>query len=334
MPDWIKTVLAELAAQKDGIAAAVSILGLIGGVIALYLLWRRTIATTRQANAALKTAEAALHASEAALKQADIATKRHDSQTESDRERRVMDAFAKAMEQLASDKLPTRLGAIYTLERISHDSLRDYWPIMETLAAYLREMAKIPDRQDDEPDHPEDWRSPGADIHAILTVIGRRNEEGRTKFEHDDRTIDLTYLELRLTSFSEGGNFQLVDFSNSDLNQSTFWACDLTRARFVSADLQSASFCAGTKLKETNFGHANLVCAYLGEAELEKNNFHYARLDKAYIAGLDLRSAYNLTQVQIDSAYGDRRTLLPEGLDYPDHWPKEADPSMWRPNDF
>ena len=119
MPQSMRDILLVLSEQKDGITAAVSILGLIGGAFGLYLLWRRTFATTRQAEASLKTAEAALRASQAALNQAEVATKRHESQTEADRERRLMDAFAKAMEQLASDKLPTRLGAIYTLERIS-----------------------------------------------------------------------------------------------------------------------------------------------------------------------------------------------------------------------
>jgi Tfp pilus assembly protein PilX len=104
MYQLFKEALLHLGAQKDGIAAAVSILGLIGGGVALCLLWTRTVATTHQANAALKTAEAALHASQAAIKQADVATRRHENQTEADRERRLMDAFAKAMEQLDTSK--------------------------------------------------------------------------------------------------------------------------------------------------------------------------------------------------------------------------------------
>ena len=201
---------------------------------------------------------------------------------------------------------------------------------METLSAYVRERMQIPERRDGDPDHQEDWRSPPSDIHAILTVIGRRNEKGRVEFEHEDRTIDLANLELRLTSFSENGNFELVDFSQTDLHDSTFWACNLTRSRFVHADLQNISFCAGTVLREANFGHANLSYAYLSEAIFDRNNFYNANLRRAYIAGLDLRSAYNLTQEQVDDAYGDRRTLLPEGLAIPAHWPDAADLNKWQ----
>ena len=54
----------------------------------------------------------------AALRQAKTATLRHTEQTTADRERRITESFAKAVEQLGSDKLATRLGAIYTLEAV------------------------------------------------------------------------------------------------------------------------------------------------------------------------------------------------------------------------
>src|SRR6478752_5395583 len=38
--------------------------------------------------------------------------------TEADRQRRITDSFLKAVEQLGSDKMPVRVGGIYTLERI------------------------------------------------------------------------------------------------------------------------------------------------------------------------------------------------------------------------
>jgi hypothetical protein len=55
----------------------------------------------------------------AALAQARTARRRHEEQTTADRERRITESFAKAVEQLGSDKLETRLGAIYTLESVS-----------------------------------------------------------------------------------------------------------------------------------------------------------------------------------------------------------------------
>lgn len=44
-----------------------------------------------------------------------------------------------AVDQLGNEKLEIRLGGIYALERISNESEKDYWPIMEILTAYVRE---------------------------------------------------------------------------------------------------------------------------------------------------------------------------------------------------
>jgi hypothetical protein len=65
----------------------------------------------------------------AALRQAGIAARRHHAQTEADRaqieadrQRRITESFSKAVEQLGSDKIETRLGGIYTLELIARES--------------------------------------------------------------------------------------------------------------------------------------------------------------------------------------------------------------------
>lgn len=52
--------------------------------------------------------------------------------------------FNHAVDQIGSEKLEVRLGAIYTLKRISRDrQYVDYRvPILETLAAYVRERTR------------------------------------------------------------------------------------------------------------------------------------------------------------------------------------------------
>jgi hypothetical protein len=72
----------------------------------------------------------------AALLQAGIAARRHLAQTEADKQRRITESFAKATEQLGSEKIEVRLGGIYTLERISRESLSDYWTIMENANSF------------------------------------------------------------------------------------------------------------------------------------------------------------------------------------------------------
>jgi hypothetical protein len=67
---------------------------LLGGLVGLCLLYIRTSAADRTAK---------------------TAADRHAEQTQADRERRITESFAKAIEQLGNGKLEIRLGGIYTL---------------------------------------------------------------------------------------------------------------------------------------------------------------------------------------------------------------------------
>jgi uncharacterized protein YjbI with pentapeptide repeats len=48
------------------------------------------------------------------------------SQAATARRRHITESFSKAVEQLGSDKIEVRLGGIYTLERMSHESKVEY----------------------------------------------------------------------------------------------------------------------------------------------------------------------------------------------------------------
>ena len=70
----------------------------------------------------------------------------------------ITDRYTKAIEQLGkldNDKpnIEVRLGAIYALERIAHDSPRDHWTIMEVLTVYVRQNAPAA-RLSDPPETP------------------------------------------------------------------------------------------------------------------------------------------------------------------------------------
>jgi hypothetical protein len=112
----------------------------------------------------------------AALQQAATARRRHKEQTDADRQRRITESFSKAIEQLGSDKIEVRLGGIYALERISRESPDDYWTVMETLCAFVRERArwKAPDTGSTETvarfyERPS--TDTATDIATVLTVI-------------------------------------------------------------------------------------------------------------------------------------------------------------------
>jgi hypothetical protein len=94
-------------------------LGLAAG-IGLWLAWRRVRAANRQSDAAIRQ-------SEIALQQSDLARRAH-----------VSELFNKAVEQLVSERMEMRLGAIFTLRQISNDFKDLADPTFQLLGAYLR----------------------------------------------------------------------------------------------------------------------------------------------------------------------------------------------------
>ncbi|MCB0425576.1 MAG: pentapeptide repeat-containing protein [Mangrovimonas sp.] len=56
----------------------------------------------------------------------------------------ITDAFNSAIEKLGHNDTSVRIGALYALEKIAHNSPKThYWPIMQTLCAYIREYSQI-----------------------------------------------------------------------------------------------------------------------------------------------------------------------------------------------
>jgi hypothetical protein len=60
-------------------------------------------------------------------------------QTELARQAEITDRYSKAVAQLGDQSIDVRLGAIYALERITHDSPSDQPTITEVLAAFIRD---------------------------------------------------------------------------------------------------------------------------------------------------------------------------------------------------
>lgn len=76
--------------------------------------------------------------------------------------------FNRAIDQLGSEKLEVRLGAIYTLKRISRDpQYADYRvPILETLTAYVRERTRDDTKAE-----------PSVDIREIMRFLNEALSE-------------------------------------------------------------------------------------------------------------------------------------------------------------
>ena len=97
-----------------------------GGLVALFVAWRRVRAMDKTAEAAQKNAGAALE------------------QVKLVERGQITERFTRAIDQLGATgkignpALEIRLGGIYALERIARDSVDDHWNVMEVLTAYVR----------------------------------------------------------------------------------------------------------------------------------------------------------------------------------------------------
>jgi uncharacterized protein YjbI with pentapeptide repeats len=264
---------------------------IIAGAIGIPLLYVRTLAAHRQA----RTAE----------------------------QGHITDRFTKAVEQLGSEKMAVRLGAIYALERISKDSRRDHWTIMETLTAYVRERAPWPSRQAlanpfvelqgssagetagkntpaDKPKNEAEPESsqvrPATDIQAIFTVLGRRDAKARKQDEAAKRYLNLTRTDLRGAKLLPGARLKGADLRGAHLEGADLRGAHLKDANLLNAHLQGAALGRAhllrAFLKSTNFEGALLQHAYLKDALLDHAYLKGAYLREAYLKGAGLSYAH------------------------------------------
>ncbi len=136
-------VKARLDALKIGLSIGVG----SGGVVALYLAWRRQHST-----------EADLDNRERTLAhQQDVAatTQAHQERVADDARadaaaRRITELYLKAAELLGSEKAPVRLSGLYALERLAQDNESQRQTIVNVLCAYLRMPYDLPAEKDRE----------------------------------------------------------------------------------------------------------------------------------------------------------------------------------------
>jgi|GEM_PF-3511470 len=153
-----------------------------------------------------------------------------------------------------------------------------------------------------------------------------------------------------------------ADLQDANLGRANLQGVNLLWANLARADLRGAflgnASVGEANLQGANFGGTFLLGAYLGKSNLQGANLEKAYLKEPVLlqrevapsqwiienssqwtmhlqaTGLealrhsvvDLRGAdlrgNNLSQSQLNGTHGDHTTILPEGLEYPNHWPK------------
>lgn len=239
----------------------------------------------------------------------------------------VTERFRAAVEQLASDKLPVRLGGVYSMEHVLKESPQEHMAVVDTLAGYIRatmdrrrvgEPLALPHERNQSHDTVVWGTEPPADLQAAVNVLARRPSRSEPR-RVDLRGADLVGLSLRHFEFRTQPRLSRMFLTSADLRR---------------ADLRGVDF------RGSILNYADLCMAWLGEARLDgvalfAADLRGARMDgaalvKADLRAADLRESCGLTALQLSTAAIDETTKLPGAL-REDSWvaARLADCARW-----
>ena len=159
------------------------------------------------------------------------------------------------------------------------------------------------------------------DVEAAITMIKEIINEGESEFEKivkdcglGEYTIDLSNSILLNGALSRT-SVKKANFSQSKIFGFDFRGTDFSDANLVAAHFENCSF-VGCNFERAEMGEVRIVVPECPE----ENPFEGANFKGAEIHGADLKSAYGITELQINGAIGDADTKLPRGFKQPDHW--------------
>src|SRR6266542_4393276 len=265
-----------------------------------------------------------------ARKQAQRSDERLREQITLAQEGQITERFTRAIDQLGQpgpDRLDVRLGGIYALERIAHDSPTHRLAVFEIFTAFIRSHAPLPPPLPGEHNanaHTNQvplLQSRAPDIQAALTIIGRRPTH------KNDPPLDLRQTDLREANLGganltgthlAGANLTRAQLGGADLTGADLTAADLTEAWLDEADLAGADL-SGADLTEAWLDGADLTGAQLGRVNLTGTHLAGANLTRAQLGGADLTGAQlggaDLTGAKLGGALANCETVWPDGWD-------------------
>lgn len=172
------------------------------------------------------------------------------------KESQITERFTRAIDQLGNNNIQVRVGGIYALGRISEESEKDYWSIIEFLTSYVKTRSVVL--------FPKANSKIEQDIQAALSVIGRR--------KHSFESKDLSPLDMQGTFLREanlkGANLRFANLQGADLEKANLQGADLRLANIQGANLKKAYF-QGADLKGADLKGANLQDADFKGVNLE-----------------------------------------------------------------
>jgi uncharacterized protein YjbI with pentapeptide repeats len=214
------------------------------------------------------------------------------------------DTYEPLFADLWSDEMHRRLTALVVAQRMarSRSAARG---LADVLISFIRRRLAVAEAND---------RS-FEDVRLALTILGARAV--RQAQAETRQSIDLGGIHFRAAKLSG------VDLSGFRLAQCNFDDCLLAGARLARADLSGAS------LQGADLSGADLRRADFSEGDLSGTDFTNARVSgtnftNANVGGAILTDADGLEQQQLDRAFGDTDTAVPERLRFTPGRPQRA----------
>ncbi len=234
-------------------------------------------------------------------------------------ERRKSDAeiFARSADQLASEKMPARLGALYALEALAKDALDREGPgshlarqILETLAAFIREQShkihqkkeqeetaddQAAEHDDDSPyldeDGNLDWEKfysyisaiPPApeDIQAAFKIIVR-SFPVETRPDGGEGQLDLSHAWLTKINMPNGSDLTKLILRGAHMQRADLSGAHMEKADLIGAHMQ------GANLRNAHMERADLLSAHMRGANLIDAHMQEACLSDTHMQGAHL----------------------------------------------
>ncbi len=261
--------------------------------------------------------------------------------------------------------MEVRLGGLYSLQRIMQYNQENEVPVVKILYAYVRENIKrnkSGQLKHRDTDGHESYKMP-EDIQAALDIIIQFNKEKRKQskdiprddqlnLSHTDFSnyflaeLDFSDIILTHANFSNA-NLYKADFSrtnleranlsdvrgiflklcDADLSHTNFSGANLFGARVIVLGAKMRGLKIGGELIGANFSNASLYPISFDDKNLYFVNLVNTNLKNSSFRGANLSRTYGLKQEQINQAFGDEATILPEGLVHPKSWiePRDED---------
>ena len=206
----------------------------------------------------------------------------NERQTYTDEQGLITDRINKAIERLnTNDKnglpiIEVRLGALYALERIAQDSIRDHIQIMDILCAYVKTNSPLPKKA----------TPPSKDIQVAVKIIGWRGNgiEGKKRLRKEKQKkyfIDLSYCDLNGLIFNKMDLSRAL-FYYSNFDKAKFYETTMKSARFDYAELNDVRI-EKTDITNGSFRSAEIIHSLFSVSNLTNASFFQANLSKSYI---------------------------------------------------